>query len=268
MLIGAMNHPARPLSEQIRWLGEMGFDFLDLTLEPPHASSWNIDAPAITRMLEANNLRVVGHTAPFLPIASPVEELRQAALHEFRRCVDVFQRVGAQWMNVHPGMSPMHDRTFTVQRNLESLRELLTYGRQKGLGIMIENLPDRFNTAQQLSELLDPLPELGLHLDIGHANLMTTSNTTREILAAYGDRLKHVHLHDNRGGNLDLHLPLGAGNVDVADSVTALKSCGYDGTITLEVFATDLNHLLYSRDLLRQTWTASSQPLRKQHASF
>ncbi len=268
MLIGAMNHPARPLSEQIQWLGERGFDFLDLTLEPPHASSWNIDAPAVKRMLEANNLRVVGHTAPFLPIASPVEELRQAALHEFRRCIDVFQRVGAQWMNVHPGVSPMHDRAFTVQRNLESLRELLTYGRQKGLGIMIENLPDGFNTAQQLSELLDPLPELGLHLDIGHANLMTISNTTREILAAYGDRLKHVHLHDNRGGNLDLHLPLGAGNVDVADSVTALKSCGYGGTITLEVFATDLNHLLYSRDLLRQAWAASGQPLRKQHASF
>ena len=242
--------------------------FLTSPLEPPHASSWNIDAPAVKRMLEANNLRVVGHTAPFLPIASPVEELRQAALHEFRRCIDVFQRVGAQWMNVHPGVSPMHDRAFTVQRNLESLRELLTYGRQKGLGIMIENLPDGFNTAQQLSELLDPLAELGLHLDIGHANLMTISNTTREILAAYGDRLKHVHLHDNRGGNLDLHLPLGAGNVDVADSVTALKSCGYGGTITLEVFATDLNHLLYSRDLLRQAWAASGQPLRKQHASL
>ena len=268
MLIGAMNHPARPLSEQIQWLGEMGFDFLDLTLEPPHASSWNIDAPAVKRVLEANNLRVVGHTAPFLPIASPIEELRQAALFEFRRCIDVFQRVGAQWMNVHPGMSPMHDGAFTVQRNLESLRELLIYGRQKAVGIMIENLPDRFNTAQQLSELLDPLPELGLHLDIGHANLMTASNTTREIIAAHGHRLKHVHLHDNRGGNLDLHLPLGAGNVDVADAVTALKSCGYDRTITLEVFATDLNHLLYSRSVLQQTWSAPAEPLRKQHASF
>jgi sugar phosphate isomerase/epimerase len=261
-----MNHPARLLSEQIQWLGEMGFDFLDLTLEPPHAASWNIDAPAIKRMLVAANLRVVGHTAPFLPIASPVEELRQAALLEFRRCIDVFQEVGVEWMNVHPGMSPMHDRAFTVERNLESLRELLTYGKQKAVGIMIENLPDRFNTAEQLSELLDPLPELGLHLDIGHANLMTPVNTTLEIIAAHGQRLRHVHLHDNRGGSLDLHLPLGAGNIDLRGSVRALKSCGYDGTITLEVFATDLNHLVYSRDLLQQTWAASGPELRKQHA--
>jgi hypothetical protein len=38
---------------------------------------------------------------------------------------------------------------------------------------MLENLPGDFNTAAQMGELLDPLPELGLHLDIGHANLHT-----------------------------------------------------------------------------------------------
>jgi len=262
-----MNHPGRSLTEQIQWLSQSGFGFLDLTLEPPHAASWNIDVPAIKRMLADSKLSVVGHTAPFLPVASPVEELRRAAILEFRRDIDVFQKVGARWMNVHPGTSPMHDRAFTVERNLESLRELLSYAKNAGVGVMIENIPGRFNTAQELSELLDPLPELGLHLDIGHANLMTASNTTREIIATHGHRLKHVHLHDNRGGNQDLHLPLGAGDVDLADSVTALKSCGYDGTITLEVFAADLNHLLYSRNLLQQTWSASAEPLRKQRTS-
>jgi sugar phosphate isomerase/epimerase len=222
MLIGAMNNPSRPLAKHIEWLGKMGFDFLDLTLEPPHAASWRIDAPALKNLLADSNLRVVGHTAPFLPIASPIEELRQAALVEFRRCIDVFQRVGARWMNVHPGIAPMHDRAFAVQRNVESLGELLRYGKNEGVGIMIENLPDRFNSSEQLSELLDPLPDLGLHLDIGHANLMTTANTTAEIVAAYGHRLKHVHLHDNRGGNLDLHLP-------PIISCTAEISCGRFG---------------------------------------
>ena len=68
MLIGAMNNPGRPLAEQIQWLGKMDFDFLDLTLEPPHAASWKIDAPALKRLLADSNLRVVGHTAPFLPL--------------------------------------------------------------------------------------------------------------------------------------------------------------------------------------------------------
>jgi sugar phosphate isomerase/epimerase len=260
MLIGAMNHPARPLAEQIRWLGNSGFDFLDLTLEPPGAASWQIDAREIRKLLQDHRLEVVGHTAPFLPVASAIEELRQAALVEFRRDLDVFASVGARYMNVHPHASPMHARAFNIERNLESLRELLRYGKESGIGIMVENLPGTFNNAGQLGELLNPLPDLGLHLDIGHANLMTPVNTTAEIIAAYGKRLRHVHCHDNRGGSLDLHLPLGAGNLDLAEAVHVLKSCGYDGTITLEVFSSDPNHLTHSRDVLRAVWQATAVP--------
>jgi sugar phosphate isomerase/epimerase len=106
----------------------------------------------------------------------------------------------------------------------------------------------------QLSELMDPLPELGLHLDIGHANLLTDRNTTSDLLTAFGSRLRHVHLHDNKGGSADLHLPLGAGTIDVAHYIHLLQSTGYDGTITLEVFSPDRHLLQYSRDVLRRIW--------------
>jgi sugar phosphate isomerase/epimerase len=66
--------------------------------------------------------------------------------------------------------------------------------------------------------------------------------------------LRHVHLHDNRGGNEDLHLPLGAGNLDLRGAVRELKKCGYDGCITLEVFTPDRHYLAYSRDVLRRLW--------------
>jgi sugar phosphate isomerase/epimerase len=123
---------------------------------------------------------------------------------------------------------------------------------------MIENLPGDFNNAPQLGEILDAVPEVGLHLDIGHANLIVPFNTTEEILSKYGSRLRHVHLHDNKGGHADLHLPLGAGNVDVRRSIRALQATGFDGTITLEVFTPDRNHFIYSRDLLRKVWQESS----------
>jgi sugar phosphate isomerase/epimerase len=119
---------------------------------------------------------------------------------------------------------------------------------------MVENLPGDFNTAKELGELLDPLPDLGLHLDVGHANLQVVQSTVEELLASYGSRLRHVHLHDNKGGSADLHLPLGTGTVDVRRAVGLLKRSGYDGTITLEVFTPDPHHLAYSRDLLRRIW--------------
>jgi sugar phosphate isomerase/epimerase len=219
------------------------------------AASWRVDPVAIRGALERHRLEVVGHTAFYLPIASGIEEIRQASLEELRRCVNVFAAIGARWMNVHPDRhAPMHSRRFFVDKNLETLRELLPYASDKGVGVMLENLPGDFNTAAQMGELLDPLPELGLHLDIGHANLLVAQSTVEELLAAYGSRLRHVHLHDNKGGGADLHLPLGTGTVDVRGAVRLLHARGYDGTITLEVFTPDPHHLTYSRDLLQRIW--------------
>jgi sugar phosphate isomerase/epimerase len=255
MLIGAMNNPVRDLLGEIEWVASLGLDFVDLTLEPPMAASWRVDRRAVREALERHRLGVVGHTAFYLPIASGIEEIRRASLQELRRCVDVFAELGAGWMNVHPDRhAPMHSRRFFVERNLETLRELLPYAADRGVGLMIENLPGDFNTAAQIGELLDPLPELALHLDVGHANLQTARSTAEELLLAYGSRLRHVHLHDNKGGGADLHLPLGTGTVDVRAAVQLLQRLGYDGTITLEVFTPDPHHLVYSRDLLQRVW--------------
>ncbi len=255
MKIGTMNHPERNILDEIAWMADAGMEFIDLTLEPPGAPSWNIDIPAIRRALERRGMGVVGHTAWYLPMASAIPEIREAAVVELCRCLDRFGEVGAKWMNLHPDRhTPWHSRQFYIERNLDTIRELLGHAKERGVGLMIENLPGDYNSAAQLGDLLDRIPELGLHLDIGHANLQVPHNTTEEILDAHGKRLRHVHLHDNKGGNADLHLPLGTGSVDLRRSVEALQRCGYDGTITLEVFTPDQHHLIYSRDLLRQTW--------------
>ncbi|HMJ91359.1 MAG TPA: sugar phosphate isomerase/epimerase family protein [Candidatus Acidoferrum sp.] len=255
MIIGAMNHPAHDVIAEIRWIGEFGLEFIDLTLEPPGASSWRVNARDIAQALKDHGLKVVGHTAYYLPMASPFEGVRRAAVEEFKRCLDIFSTLGARWMNMHPqAYAPMHDRSYIIERNIATITDLLPMARDCGVGLMIENLPGDWNNVLQLSQLLDPLPELGLHLDIGHANLQVARNTTDEILRAYGSRLRHVHLHDNKGGQHDLHLPLGCGNLDVRHTISLLKRSGYDGTITLEVFSEDKHYLLHSRDVLRETW--------------
>lgn len=255
MLIGAMNHPAQDVLEEIEWMAAMGLDFLDLTLEPPAAASWRVDPAMIREALDRHGMRVVGHTAFYLPMASAIEDIRRASVCELRRCLETFRVVGARWMNVHPDRhAPMHDRRFYIEQNIRSFHELLPDARRMGVGLMIENLPGDYNDAAQLGELLDQLPELGLHLDIGHANLQVPFNTAEEILRAYGSRLRHVHLHDNKGGHADLHLPLGCGTLDLRRAIRALQRAGYDGTITLEVFTPDRHYLDYSREVLRRVW--------------
>jgi sugar phosphate isomerase/epimerase len=259
MLMGAMNHPAHNVCAEIEWMAQMDFQFIDLTLEPPAAGVRQIDLEAIKRTLDAHDFRIVGHTAYYLPLCHPFESVRRAAVEELKLCLKAFGVLGAAWMNIHPdSKAPLHERKFIIERNLQTIHELLPLAREIGVGLMIENLPGSFNTVKQLGELLEPVPELGLHLDIGHANLLVSYNTTDEILAAYGHRLQHVHLHDNKGGSSDLHLPLGAGNIDTTHYVRSLQSAGYNGTITLEVFSPDRQYLAHSRDLLRRVWEAAA----------
>ncbi len=44
MQIGAMNHPARDPVAEIHWIGDHGFDFVDLTLEAPAADPGRIES--------------------------------------------------------------------------------------------------------------------------------------------------------------------------------------------------------------------------------
>src|ERR1041385_5483259 len=195
MLIGTMNHPGRNVLSEVGWIARMGFDFVDLTLEPPCADVRTVQIEPLGELLRGSKLQVVGHTAFYLPLCSPFESIRRAAVEELKLCLRAFAALGASWMNLHPDrMAPFSDRRYVIERNIQTIHELLPLSRELGVGLMIENLPVGFNNVRQLGDLLDPIPELGLHLDIGHANLLVTANTTDDILRAYGSRLQHVHL--------------------------------------------------------------------------
>src|SRR4051812_29240067 len=102
MQIGMMNHPARDPLREIAWAAEHGFQFIDLTLEHPKAGADTVDAAAIRAALDATGLGVVGHTAWYLPFASPVPRLRAAAVAEVESTLPHFAAVGAAFVNVHP----------------------------------------------------------------------------------------------------------------------------------------------------------------------
>jgi sugar phosphate isomerase/epimerase len=259
MQIGAMNHPGLPLEDELAWMAELKLDFIDLTLEPPAVATWQLKPKQVTALLREHRFGVVGHTAYYLPIGSSFESLRRAALEELKVAAQFFAEVGARWMNVHPdGHAPFVDERTIVQRNIESLRELSEFCRPLGVGVMLENVPGRFNSVAQLAPIFEAVPELALHLDIGHSALAVTQNTAGELIERFSKRLAHVHLHDNRGGHADLHLALGMGNLDAAGYVRQLRASGYDQTITLEVFSPDRHFLAYSRDRLRAWWDAAA----------
>ena len=256
MKIGAMNNPMRDLLREITWIGENKFDFIDMTLEPPCSQAIDVDIDAVRELLDRYGLGVVGHTAYYLPIASPFQSFCELAIEEFRNCFAAFQALDVQKVNIHADefTGAVFNRERAISRNIKAIKRITREASQYGLKLMVENTIRLFNTVEELQMLFGAVGDAGFHLDVGHANLNTQKNKTPEFLANFHDRLEHVHLSDNRSGNADLHLPLGAGLVPWNKMIPEIKKYKYDGTITLEVFSRDRRYLLASRDKLLELW--------------
>ena len=249
MKIGFPNNPRKDVLEEIRWIGENGFDFVDFFLEEDKAVPEKIDVECVRKLLHKYNLGVVGHTAWYLPIGSPVKALRKAAIEELERYFEVFCKIGARFVTVHanwPG--GMFSAEEGVRFQVESLRVIVNRAGKYNLNIMYEPMDGVEDTVKNVSAILDKVPQLFLHVDIGHTSLF--GRRPEHFIKRFFYRLKHIHLHDN-DKRKDLHLPLGCGSVNWESVVKILKDY-YNGTITLEVFSKDREYVLLSKRKLER----------------
>lgn len=255
MRVGAMTNPQRDLLDEIQQAAAQGFDYVDLTLEAPKADPDQIDVPAVRQALTDLGLGVVCHAAPYLPVHNPSARVRQAALDELRRSLDVAAALGARLLTTHYMFFPSF---WPEQKGYELYAQLYDIlcreGKARGVLVAMENSPDNAHQLKHFREIFARCPDLYLLLDVGHANVDVPKNMAREYLFALADRLVHVHVSDNDGHD-DQHLPLGAprrGGVSWSRVVADLKSFRYDGTVTIEVFANDRRY----REDSRRRWLA------------
>ncbi len=252
MKLGVMNNPTSDPAEEIRAAAANAFDFIDLTLEYPQAHIDAINKEAVLKALEETGLGVVGHTAYYLPFASPVGDVRNAAVRDVIAGLDFFKEAGAGIVTVHPdpGRGAMDPAT-VVSLNALSFKIISDEAGKRGLTVVVENIPGQFSSVDALRALLAAVPALRFHLDVGHAHIR--GNRFRQLLSTFKDKLLHVHLSDNRF-RADDHMPIGAGNIDWDAVVSALRKAGYDATVTLEVFSADKRYVLLSRDKVLELW--------------
>jgi sugar phosphate isomerase/epimerase len=255
MRIGLMNNPRAEPVDEIDFIVSNGFDFIDLTLEYPKSHLDTIDQQAIVARIREAGLGVVGHTTYYLPFASPIHALRQAAINDVTRTLLFFKQAGAEMVTVHPdpGVGAIESKT-TVSLNALSFKIISDEAAKHDLTIMVENVPGLFSSVEALRTILSTVPALSFHLDVGHA--FVGRNRFQHLISAFKSKIGHIHLSDNKFREDD-HLPLGAGNINWPEVVRALKQTGYDGTITLEVFSEDRRYVLASREKLNELWHSS-----------
>ena len=252
MRIGLMNNPRSDLAAEIDFIASNGFEFVDLTLEYPKAHIDVLDRQQTVSKLKDSGLSVVGHTTYYLPFASPINAVREAAVSDVIRTLDFFKDAGARIVTVHPdpGVGAMETKT-TISLNALSFKIISDEAAKHDVTIVVENVPGIFSSVDAINSILNSVPGLGFHLDVGHA--FVRRNRFRHLLSAFKAKLMHVHLSDNRY-RADDHMPLGAGNINWEEVVAAIKSTGYDATFTLEVFSDDRRYVIGSKDKLTELW--------------
>jgi len=252
MKIGFPNNPRRDLLKEIEWIGKNKFDFVDLFLEEDMAVPEKINIEKTKKLLKKYELGVVGHTACYLPIGSPIKSLREASVKEILRYFNVFQKLGVRFVTIHsnwPG--GLFSEEEGIEFQAETLRKLVKEARKFDLKVMYEPINTYADNIKNISKILKKVPGLFLNLDIGHANLF--GRKPSEFIKKFHDKIRHVHLHDNTM-NQDLHLPMGCGSIEWRETLKVLKKY-YDGTITLEIFS-DRDFVLLTKEKLRKLWNS------------
>jgi len=252
MKIGIMNNPLLNIYDEIEWIGKNKFDFVELTIEKPNAYGFN--TKRVVKLLRHYNLDIIGHTSSLLQICSLFERVRKTAVAELKFAMRILHNCGAKKMTIHLDTSAEgcsdEDR---ININKASLRELLLTAKKIDMQILVEHFDKIFSRPATIDTILRELPQIGLTLDLGHANLFSRKCLIKNFISKFKGRISHVHISDNKGGFYpqdDKHLPLGKGNINWREVIPYLRRY-YNGAITLEVFGKKMD-LLRSRKYLLQ----------------
>ncbi len=255
MRYGAMNNPLSPLMEEIDAIGNLGFDYLELTLDSPnaHYTAISQQRDEILARLADYEMGLVCHLPTFVYMADLTQSIRRASVEETIRSAEAAAALNAELAVLHPPILNGLGRIaieMAMDYGYESLSAAVERGKQLGLNLCVENMSPSFGAfsgAEDFDEIFSRFPDLRMTIDIGHANIDgRRGKKAIELIERYADRLGHIHISDNRGRDDD-HLPIGAGNIRFPKVLRALKDTGYNKTITLEIFTEDREYLTISQ---------------------
>jgi len=213
-------------------LHRLGLAFAEIGVPDPERF-----APLVPRYREVNRelgLYFLAH-GPREGNPNDIPGLENRYLPKILHLLELVQALNIPLLTIHLWMDPRFVRPKTIAYKMDFLKRVIQRAAEKGITVCLENLSEN---AIHLGPVFRALPDLYLTLDLGHAQLLTEENTSFGFFDQHRDRIRHIHLHDNRGGNSpedDLHLPVGEGDIDFEKIFAKMMAADYSGTITLEL---------------------------------
>jgi sugar phosphate isomerase/epimerase len=262
MIYGATNNPFRPLSDEIKTVAAQGFDYLELCLDPPNGlpDALRTKLAEIRSVLAGEGLGLpVVHLPVFVSLADIYPSVREASLNEVFKALDLAVEIVAKNAVLHPGyLTGLMNFAPDIGKRYasESMDKIFEKAVGYGITVCLENMfyfAGHMYRPEEFIEVLDRNPAFMMTLDLAHANIRAPKGQAEAFVRIAHGRIGHVHVGDNNGQGDD-HLPVGAGRVDIAGGLAAVKASGYDQTITIEVFSPDRDYLAMSLKKVKAIW--------------
>lgn len=176
--------------------------------------------------------------------------LKEVVNKRYQQSFEAAMAVGAKHVNFHSGHKGMHHRV-SIEKNCQTSikfwKEYIKQFEDNGVVAVLENVLD-FDY-EHIKTIVDEVnsPFLKVCLDTGHANLCSTISP-QDWIKTYGDRLQHMHLHNNFKTNDD-HNGIKYGTVNFLGIVDTLKSENLNPYIVFEIF--DKKELVESVEIFK-----------------
>lgn len=151
------------------------------------------------------NDEIWGRSGPHavVTITETVKGTRLKVVDEIKRAIEVAEVIPFRYLVQHMGVGGEEFDLRKFDAAFAALEELSLFARQRGVEILLENIPNELSTAERLLQF-NELTHLGMNFvfDTGHANMREGVATAFNLLK---ERIRSTHIHDNNGKD-DVHL--------------------------------------------------------------
>ena len=205
-------------------IAELGHWFRDspLKLHSIHSPLFNDD--------------VWGRSGPqaVLDVTEGQKGKRIAIVDEIKRAIEIAETVPFRYLIQHLGVPGQEIDERRIDSAFSSLDEIRVFAGQRGVEVLLENIPNGMSSAEKLNDFLATTHlNLNYCFDIGHAHLTNGVAAEFELMK---DRIRSTNIHDNDGQN-DLHLFPGQGSIDWKHAMGLLRSRADQFPLLLELKA-------------------------------
>src|SRR5690348_15383331 len=157
-------------------------------------------------------------------ITEPVKARRLEMVDEIKRAIEIAETIPYKYLVQHLGVGGEVYDMRKVDAAFSALEELSLFARQRGVAILLENIPNELASAERLMQFVN-MTHIGLDFvfDTGHANMNEGVAAAFDIMK---ERIRSTHIHDN-DGKQDAHLfPFfsDAGTVDWNQTMALFRS--------------------------------------------